>query len=110
MILCGAYASQTDISDWDGSVLSLYASNDLISTVEEIEEFAMNLPAGEVLSSISELDNAEGTVYFNIEGGNHAQFGNYGNQSGDGEATIDADAQQSIMVDWIAAFFEAKGW
>ena len=41
-----------------------------------------------------------------IEGGNHAQFGDYGAQAGDGAALISRDEQQRITVDaileWIA--------
>ena len=33
-------------------------------------------------------------IEYVIDGGNHAQFGNYGIQKGDGEATISADDQQ----------------
>ncbi len=40
-----------------------------------------------------------------IEGGNHAQFGNYGKQSGDEDATISAEEQQDITVDAMAEFF-----
>ena len=43
-----------------------------------------------------------------IEGGNHAQFGNYGKQSGDPDATISADEQQDEAVDAIAAFVTAR--
>lgn len=39
-----------------------------------------------------------------IEGGNHAQFGNYGAQSGDPDATITAEEQQAITVDAIVEF------
>ncbi len=39
-----------------------------------------------------------------IEGGNHAQFGNYGFQKGDLEATISAEKQQDISVDAITNF------
>ncbi len=39
-----------------------------------------------------------------IEGGNHAQFGNYGKQKGDPEATISAAEQQKQAVDAIADF------
>jgi len=35
------------------------------------------------------------TVYVEISGGNHAQFGYYGDQSGDNPATITREAQQS---------------
>jgi len=39
-----------------------------------------------------------------IEGGNHAQFGNYGKQKGDPDATISADEQQTITVNAIVDF------
>ncbi|MNB63328.1 Alpha/beta hydrolase family protein [compost metagenome] len=48
------------------------------------------------------LDN---TVYYSLEGGNHAQFGDYGPQKGDGEATITPERQQELtvrtMLDWM---------
>lgn len=36
-----------------------------------------------------------------IEGGNHAQFGSYGRQRGDGEAAIPADEQQRQAAEYI---------
>lgn len=39
-----------------------------------------------------------------IEGGNHAQFGNYGAQEGDGEAEIDKEEQWQETVDFILNF------
>lgn len=39
-----------------------------------------------------------------IEGGNHAQFGNYGRQKGDPDATIPAEMQQRIAVEAIKTF------
>lgn len=41
---------------------------------------------------------------FVIEGGNHAQFGNYGEQKGDGEASITPDEQQKQTVEIILKF------
>lgn len=43
-----------------------------------------------------------------IEGRNHAQFGNYGKQKGDPDATISAEEQQTITVAAIAEFIESK--
>lgn len=37
-----------------------------------------------------------------IEGGNHSQFGYYGSQLGDGQATISREAQQAQLVDLIS--------
>ncbi len=39
-----------------------------------------------------------------IEGGNHAQFGNYGRQKGDPDATISTEEQQDIAVTAIMEF------
>ena len=36
-----------------------------------------------------------------IEGGNHANFGNYGKQKGDGKAKITKEEQQKIVIDKI---------
>ena len=43
-----------------------------------------------------------------IQGGNHAQFGNYGPQKGDGTATITAQEQQVQAAAAMAAFMEAE--
>ena len=43
-----------------------------------------------------------------IEGGNHAQFGNYGKQKGDPDATISSDEQQNITVTAIVDFIESN--
>ena len=52
------------------------------------------------------LDYTENVV--EIEGGNHAQFGNYGPQKGDAPATISAEEQQDQTVDAIEAFLAAR--
>lgn len=43
-----------------------------------------------------------------IKGGNHAQFGNYGRQKGDPEATISSEEQQNIAVDAITEFISNR--
>ena len=43
-----------------------------------------------------------------IEGGNHAQFGNYGKQKGDPDATISSDEQQNRTVTAIVDFIESN--
>jgi pimeloyl-ACP methyl ester carboxylesterase len=43
-------------------------------------------------------------LQFMIEGGNHANFGNYGNQKGDGVASISREEQQQKTVDSILNF------
>lgn len=71
-------------------VLSIYATNDGLSTPEDIESSRADLP-----------DN---TRYVEIAGGNHAQFGWYGEQPGDGEATISRLEQQEQIVTATAEF------
>lgn len=43
-----------------------------------------------------------------IEGGNHAQFGNYGKQRGDVDATISSEMQQNIATEVIKNFIAKK--
>ena len=46
----------------------------------------------------------EETVNHYIEGGNHAQFGWYGSQKGDGDATISTLTQQNLVIQYILDF------
>lgn len=52
------------------------------------------------------------TVYVSIEGGNHAQFGSYGPQKGDGTASITEEEQQArtvrAMLDWMGNLRQSK--
>jgi len=50
----------------------------------------------------SKIDYTENV--FVIEGGNHAQFGNYGKQKGDGNAAITTDEQQEKAAETILSF------
>ena len=45
-----------------------------------------------------------GFDYVSIQGGNHAQFGNYGLQKGDGTATISPYEQRSFTIEAIKSF------
>ena len=42
-----------------------------------------------------------------IDGGNHAQFANYGNQSGDGIASVNSTVQQNVTANQIMDFIRA---
>ncbi len=54
-------------------------------------------------TSVAEkIDYTDNSVV--IEGGNHAQFGNYGKQKGDPDATISTEEQQDITVEAIMEF------
>lgn len=79
LILVGIYLS----SDYDmENTITINGSNDL-----------------RVGDSVTYTTN----VYV-IEGGNHAQFGNYGENEGDGVASISAEEQQNEAVSLITAF------
>lgn len=66
-------------------------------TVYGTEDFGLDL------SKISYDEN----VYV-LNGGNHAQFGNYGKQKGDGDASIERDVQQDLAVNYISEFIHMK--
>ncbi len=85
LILCAAY-STVDYSTSDLKVVSMYGSHDEVLNAEKYEECRGNLP-----ESVAELV---------IEGGNHAFFGTYGLQDGDGTATIANDSQIATAVDY----------
>ncbi len=83
LILVGIYLS----SDYDlQNTITINGSNDL--RVGQSVDYATN-------------------VYV-IEGGNHAGFGNYGPNEGDGVATITPDEQQNQAVQLIANFIDER--
>jgi dienelactone hydrolase len=94
LVLWAAYPAEgTDLSATDLAVASISASEDGLASPEEIAASAARLPAD--------------TSFVEIEGGNHAGFGSYGAQSGDGEATISAADQQAQTVAATLAVLEA---
>jgi hypothetical protein len=89
LVLLAAYPSKAnDLSGTDIPVLSLTGEHDGLVTAAKIEAAKPLLPAD--------------TEYVTIAGGNHAWFGNYGTQEGDGEATIGHEEQWDITAEWIA--------
>jgi predicted alpha/beta-hydrolase family hydrolase len=85
LMLWAAYpASTDDLSGRPLAVTSIYATNDGLATVDKIAASRPLLPGT--------------TRWVAIEGGNHAQFGWYGPQSGDGTATISREEQQRQIV------------
>lgn len=60
---------------------------------------------GSLDTSVAEEINYTENVFV-IEGGNHAQFGNYGKQSGDADAEISAEEQQTLTMMHINVFIE----
>ena len=87
VILLGAY-STTDISNLE--VLSIYGSEDHVMNKGKYNKNKENLP-----------DNFTEQI---INGGNHAYFGMYGEQKGDGSATISNVEQINTTAEIIANF------
>ena len=79
LILLGAYP----VNDSPIPTLCLYGSEDILLDLSKLADVANVL---------------------RIEGGNHAQFGNYGVQQGDGVAMISREAQQEQAAEAMLAF------
>jgi hypothetical protein len=91
LIFLASYPPESiDLSESELAVLSITASNDLILDLEVYESAKKLLP----------LD----TRYEIIVGGNHANFGFYGKQRNDGEASITNLEQHQLVVSLINDF------
>jgi dienelactone hydrolase len=88
-------ASGDDLSATGLKGLSVYGSNDGVLNRETLDATLPLLP--------------NGTVIRVIEGGNHAQFGSYGPQPGDGTATISAEEQQAEAAGLTVGMLRAVG-
>lgn len=96
LILMAAYpAESVDLSGLEIPVLSIMASEDQVVDWEKYEAGKALLPPN--------------TDYQIIEGGNHAGFGEYGAQKGDGEATLRLEFQQIIINELFLRFFSENG-
>lgn len=94
LALLAAYpqASDTLADRADLAVVSISGTLDGLATPDKIADSRQYLPAD--------------AVYIPIDGGNHAQFGWYGDQAGDNPATISREAQQDQVVDALLTLFE----
>jgi hypothetical protein len=81
LILIGTtHPRDFDISGFAGDVTKVYGTEDRVARHAQSEANKKLLPAG--------------TTWVEVKGGNHAQFGHYGTQIGDGKATISQESQQ----------------
>ncbi len=96
LVLWASYpASSNDLSSSDLPIISIFASNDGLATLDDIKSSIKNLPGD--------------TQFIEIKGGNHAGFGWYGDQRGDGKAAISQEDQQKQIVIATIAFLEMIG-
>jgi hypothetical protein len=76
--------SGVNLSGANISVVTVHGTNDGLVSSQQITDSLKQLPPD--------------TVRVEIDGGNHAQFGWYGPQSGDNSASISREQQQNITV------------
>lgn len=89
LVLFGSYCAN-DVIDSGLRVLSIAGENDLLSDVDTIIAASHRLPS-----------DAEFVL---IEGANHAAFGDYGPQSGDGERTITTEQMRDELSALLGSF------
>lgn len=85
VVLLASYS--TSKLDDSLNVISVYGSDDTVLNLDAYEKNSSNLP--------------EDTEEHIINGGNHAQFGSYGEQKGDGKAQIDSEDQIELTAEYI---------
>lgn len=94
LVLLASYpAAATDLSGLAIRAVSTYGTENGVTPPEEFEASLARLPPG--------------TELVVIDGGNHAQFGHYGPQAGDGNARIDRDEQQRQTAETVLTFVRA---
>ncbi|MBP3683865.1 MAG: alpha/beta hydrolase [Oscillospiraceae bacterium] len=89
LILLASY-STADLSDSGRRVLSIYGTEDGVLNREKYREYHANLP--------------EDAVELVLYGGNHAGFGAYGHQEGDGEMSLGPGQQITVTAETILEF------
>lgn len=85
IVFWASYPADNTLKGKNIKVLSIYGSKDGLSTTREIESSRNLLPTD--------------AIFVQIEGGNHSQFGSYGFQPSDGQATISPEEQWVQIVD-----------
>lgn len=90
LVLWASYPQDSDtLATTDLAVVSIYGTLDGVASRDNIDASHANLPSD--------------AVFVAIDGGNHAQFGDYGDQSGDNPATITrADQQAQVATATLA--------
>ncbi len=90
LLLLAAYPTK-DLSSTDLTVLTIYGENDGVLNRNKIETGRTLMPK----------DSYE----YEINGGNHAQFGSYGKQKNDNDATISSKVQIEETIGFIVKHF-----
>jgi pimeloyl-ACP methyl ester carboxylesterase len=93
LVLIGTtHPKEQDLSILQMPVTKIYGTNDGVAPAETVLSNARLLPRH--------------TKWVAINGGNHSQFGHYGHQLFDGDATISREAQQALVRSELMATLE----
>lgn len=95
VVLLASYPGNDDLKQLGKEVVSIWGSKDGVVNFTKLIESKERLP--------------EDTTYVEIEGANHAQFGDYGDQKGDHDALISEDKQLEITSNSIIKLLENIG-
>ena len=91
LIMLAAYPTKPLVSE-DLKVISIYGNKDMVLNKEKLEAGAELVP--------------QHYTEIGLGGANHAGFGNYGPQEGDGEAAMEREKQQELTVSYIMKMIE----
>ena len=91
LVLWASYPS-SDISNEAFAAVSVFGTNDGLTTIAQIEESVDDLPPG--------------TGFVEVEGAIHSYFGDYGAQPGDGEPGVARNVAQDRIVSATLAFLD----
>ncbi len=94
IIFWASYPADDSLKNSNLKILSIYGTKDMAG-MEKFKETGALLPSS--------------TKYVVMDGGNHAQFGDYGPQPGDNEATISRAGQQTLVVNAVVEFLNELG-
>lgn len=89
IVFLGAYPA-SDLNQTKLAMLSIVGSKDQVVNRNTLETSKSKAP--------------KDAVYKTLEGGNHADYGDYGAQKGDGEASITREEQIQQVVEWMETF------
>lgn len=90
LALYASYPSGDELKNKEIEVVSIYGSEDGVADLEKIRNANLS----------------KNSTLFEIKGGNHAQFGSYGDQEGDNKAIISSEEQIKEAVDITVKMLE----
>jgi pimeloyl-ACP methyl ester carboxylesterase len=92
LVLWASYPADDSLGGTNVKVLSIYGANDKLTTPADVFQSQDLLPPD--------------ATFVEIRGGNHSQFGSYGQQPGDGKATITTEEQWTQIIDATVELLE----